>query len=302
MRTWAEYLAFLGFQAVFYLLPRAWCRGIGRSFGGLLFRLDARHRRRAITNLAIAFGRDKSPAEIRKIARASFRRFGETVADISKIFRLGKDKAARLVDVEGWENLAEAVGRGRGVLIFSAHMGNWEMGPALVSRLAKFNVIARRLDNPLIEKWLVRFRRAMGAEVIYKQQAARKIIQALRNKEAVAILVDQNVLRSEAVFVDFFGRPAGTTPALGAFHLRTGAPLVPSFCLRAPGGRHRMIFKPALEVPNEGDVSANVLKITLTCTKMIESEIRKDPASWLWVHDRWRSRPKGEHDHQDETA
>jgi len=302
MKTWLEYLVFLAFQPVFILLPRSFCRGIGRALGGIVFRLDASHRRTALSNLGTAFGGGKTSSELKAIARDSFRRFGETVADIMKIFHYDKEAAARLVDIEGWENLTSAVGQGKGVLVFSAHMGNWEMGPLIISKIIKFNVVARRLDNRLIEKSLARFRREMGAEVIYKQQAARKVLQALRNKEAVAILIDQNVLRSEAVFVDFFGRPAGTTPALGAFHLRTGAPLVPSFCLPAAGGRYRMSFKPALEFPAEGDVSANVLKITRTCTKMIESEIREDPASWLWVHDRWRSRPKGEHDHQDESS
>jgi KDO2-lipid IV(A) lauroyltransferase len=142
----------------------------------------------------------------------------------------------------------------------------------------------------------------MGAQVIYKQQAAKKVLQALRNREIVAILVDQNVLRREAVFVDFFGRPAGTTPALGAFHLRTGAPLLPVFCLPAAGGRYRLrILPPVAFVPGE-DVGADVLKITGICTKIIETEIREDPSSWLWVHDRWRSRPKDEHDHQTQTA
>ena len=302
MRTWVEYLLFLAVQPVLFLLPRAWCRKIGRGLGSLAFRLDARHRRIAVSNLQTAFGSGRDPSELGDIARNSFRRFGETVADIAKLFHFDKAAAARLVDVEGWANLTNALGRGKGVLIFSAHMGNWELGSLIISKIVKFNVIARRLDNRLIERSLVRFRRALGATVIYKQQAARKVLQALRDREAVAILVDQNVLRNEAVFVDFFGRPAGTTPALGAFHLRTGAPLLPIFCLPTPGGRYRMTIKPPLEFPVAGDVTTDVLKITQTCTKMIESEIREDPASWLWVHDRWRSRPKGEHDHQNENS
>lgn len=302
MRAWIEYGAFKVFMFFFGLMPRSRCLKFGRALGTLAFRCSRRHRDIALANLRQAFGAEKGLSELRAIALDSFRRFGETVADIFKLFHWSAADIAKLIDVEGGENLTRAVAGGRGVLVFSAHIGNWEVGSSVISKAGRFSVIARALDNPLLDRALVRFREGMGARVIYKQQAAKKVLQALRDREIVAILVDQNVLRREAVFVDFFGRPAGTTPALGAFHLRTGAPLLPVFCLPAPGGRYRLrILPPVAFVPGE-DVGADVLKITGTCTKIIETAIREDPASWLWVHDRWRSRPKDEHDHQDQTA
>lgn len=301
MKTWLEYVAFKAFMLVFAVLPRSWCLKLGRALGALIFSRSGRYRRIALANLGQAFGREKSPAELRAIARASFRRFGETVADIFKLFSWSSADIQRLIDVEGPENLAGAAARGKGVLIFSAHIGNWEVGSSVISKAGMMSVIARTLDNPRLEQALLEFRDRMGARVIYKQQAAKKVLQALRNGEIVAILVDQNVLRREAVFVDFFGRPAGTTPALGAFHLRTGAPLLPVFCLPAAGGRYRLRILPPVAFVPGADVGADVLKITGICTKIIETVIREDPASWLWVHDRWRSRPKDEHDHQDQT-
>jgi KDO2-lipid IV(A) lauroyltransferase len=302
MKAWVEYGMFKVFMFFFAVPPRSWCLRFGRALGTLVYRLDRHHRNIALANLRQAFGREKSPAELRAIALDSFRRFGETVADIFKLFHWSPADFEKLIDVEGRENLAGAVAGGKGVLAFSAHIGNWEVGSSVISKAGTLSVIARALDNPCFDRALLRFREGMGARVIYKQQAAKKVLQALRNGEIVAILIDQNVLRREAVFVDFFGRPAGTTPALGAFHLRTGAPLLPVFCLPAAGGRYRLhILPPVSFVPGE-DVGADVLKITGICTKIIETAIREDPASWLWVHDRWRSRPKDEHDHQNQTA
>ena len=302
MKTRLEYGAFKVFMFFFAVLPRSWCLKLGRGLGTLTYRCDRHHRNIALANLRQAFGKEKGPAELRAIARDSFRRFGETVADIFKLFYWKPADIAALIDIEGRENLADAVAAGKGVLLFSAHIGNWEVGSAVISKAGKFSVIARALDNPLLDRALLKFREGMGAQVIYKQQAAKKILQALRDREIVAILVDQNVLRREAVFVDFFGRPAGTTPVLGAFHLRTGAPLLPVFCFPAAAGRYRLrILPPIAFVPGE-DVGADVLKITGICTKIIETAIREDPSSWLWVHDRWRSRPKDEHDHQTETS
>ena len=300
MKTWAEFAAFRVLMSFFAVLPRSWCLGFGRALGTLAFRWDRHHRRIALANLRQAFGGEKSPAELRMIALDSFRRFGGTVADIFKLFHWGPADIAKLIDVEGREILAEAVAEGKGVLVFSAHIGNWEIGSPVISEAGTFSVIARALDNPRLDRALLEFREGMGAHVIYKQQAAKRILQALRDGEIVAVLVDQNVLRREAVFVDFFGRPAGTTPVLGAFHLRTGAPLLPVFCLPAAGNRYKLrILPPVAFVPGE-DVGADVLKITGICTKIIETAIREDPSSWLWVHDRWRSRPKDEHDHQNQ--
>lgn len=301
MRTRLEYAAFRALMLVFAILPRGWCLRFGAALGGLAYRLDRHHRRIALANLRQAFGHDKSAGELEAVARDSFHSFGRTVADIFKLFHWKPGSIAGLIDIEGRENLEKALAANRGVLVFSAHIGNWEIGSAVFSRSGTFSVIARALDNPLLDRALRRFREGLGARVIYKQQASKKVLQALRDREIVAILVDQNVLRSQAVFVDFFGRPAGTTPALGAFHLRTGAPLLPAFCRPAPGGRYRLSILPPLAFEPGGDVGADVLKITGTCTRIIETAIREAPASWLWVHDRWRSRPKEEHDHQEPT-
>jgi KDO2-lipid IV(A) lauroyltransferase len=187
-----------------------------------------------------------------------------------------------------------ALAKKKGVLIFTAHFGNWEFGSAAVSEIGPFQVIARALDNPLLEKELFKLRTKLGAGIIYKFGAGKPILQALRRNEIVAILIDQNVLRSQAVFVDFFGKPAATTPALAAFHLKTGAPIVPVFCSPINDGTYCLKIMEPLEIPSTGHFEEDVLKITQICTKIIEHEIQKHPEYWLWVHRRWNTRPVDE--------
>ena len=281
-------------STIFSVLPRRLCLAAGGGLGRLAFRLDRRHREIALSNLALAFGRERTPAEMTAVARESFVRFGRVLADILKMARYSRAKVLGLVTTEGRENLEAALAKGKGALIFTAHFGNWEVANAVVSEVGPFRVIARALDNPYLEKDLFRFRTRLGSDVINKFGASRPILQALGRNEIVAILIDQNVLRSQAVFVDFFGKAAATTPGLAAFHLKTEAPLVPLFVDPAPGNRYRLRILPPLEFLSRGRRDEDVLKITQICTKMIEHEIRRTPEQWLWIHRRWNTRPAEE--------
>jgi KDO2-lipid IV(A) lauroyltransferase len=289
------YLVYQTLSVFFFLLPRPWCLCLGRALGRLAFHLDPKHRRLALRNLRLALGSTSPPAERYRIARSSFAHFGQVMADLVKWPFLSDKRRQALLRLEGGDNLRRALKRGRGALIFTAHFGNWEVAAFPLSRIAVLNVIARELDNKLMERQLLRLRHGLGARVIYKNQAARRVLQALQRNEITAILIDQNVLRREGVFVDFFGRPASTTPALAAFHLRTGAPLVPLLCSIAPGGSYCFRLDPPLVFQPSGSHSADILKITQHCTKIIENQVRENPRLWLWFHDRWRSRPEEDH-------
>ena len=285
------YLAYQAVSLLFAFLPRRACLDLGEGFGLLAYHLDAKHRRLALNNLQMAFGSKKTVVERSLLARESFKRFGRVLADLVKLPLLNPGYLEKLVTLEGGENLSRALERGRGALLFTGHFGNWEAGSLAVSRLARLHVVARELDNALVEKKLLSFRRRLGALVIYKNQAARKVLQALKRNEAVAIVIDQNVLRREGVFVDFFGRAASTTPGLAAFHLKTGAPLLPIFSFPRPDSGFRIRIGPPVETSPSGSQADDVLKITQACTRIIEARVREAPGSWLWFHDRWRSRP-----------
>jgi len=292
-----EKTEFFGFQFLkipFSMLPRPICLAIGEAFGSLIYHIDRKHRQIALSNLNTAFGSRLSEKKQKRIAKASFRHFGKVFADIVKVGHMKQDRVLKSISIDGAEHLKKAMLKGKGVLIFSAHLGNWEMATAPVSQIGKVNVIARPLDNRLLEKELLQIRKKFGANIIYKQQAARSILRALKDNEMVAILIDQNVVRSQAVFVDFFGKPAATTPSLAAFFLKTGAPLVPVFCCPVQSGKYHLKILPPLKIIMTGDEKQDVLKITQLCTKIIQNQIQENPKVWLWFHDRWKTRPEGE--------
>jgi len=286
--------AFKTFRMLFSLLPRPVCLAAGRGLGLLAFRLDRRHRRIALENLAVAFGRERSEAARAEIARASFKNLGGLFGDILKLLRYSRKRALSLIAVEGRAHMEAALAQGKGVLLFTGHFGNWELAAAPLTEIGPLRVVARALDNPLLEKELAALRTKLGGRIIDKFGAARPILKALGRNEIVAILIDQNVLRREAVFVDFFGKTAGTTPGLAAFHLRTGAPLVPIFVHPDRRGRYVLKIGEPFTVPASGRLDDDVLKITQLCTKIIEREIRESPELWFWVHKRWNTRPADE--------
>lgn len=289
-----EFMLFLLSGFLTRLLPRQACLWTGQMLGDLAFHVDGRHRRLALSNLERALGREAGSKERRRIARDSFRHFGRVAADDLKWTSLKAVRRERLLRVEGGDHLRRALRSGHGAIVFSAHFGNWEVAAQAIAKFGPLNVVARPLDNPLLEAGLAEFRRRLGAKVISKFQAAKPILQALRRNEIVAILIDQNVQRKEAVFVDFFGLSAATTPGLASFHLRTNSPLIPVFCHPAPRSSYLvrigspLLFEPAAET------SRDVLKITQASTKMIESEIRREPGLWFWFHNRWKTRPETE--------
>jgi len=276
------------------LLPRRACLWTGQTLGRLAFRVDRKHRRLALANLEKALGREAGADERRRIARDSFRHFGRVTADVLKWTRLKAARRETLLNVEGEEHIRRALRGGRGVIVFSAHFGNWEIAAQAIARLGPLNVVARPLDNPLIEARLAQFRSRLGAKVISKFQAAKPILQALRRNEIVAILIDQNVLRREAVFVDFFGLAAATTPSLASFSLRTRSPLIPVFCHPAPHSSYVVRIGAPLHFKPGGESAQDVLKITQASTKIIEAEIRRKPGLWFWFHNRWKTRPETE--------
>lgn len=294
LKNWTEFLVFRSIQVFILLLPRTWCLAAGRLLGTVVFWLSRKYRKITLANLKTAFGEELSLRALKRISRHSFLHFGEVILDIMKIPYLNEQQKNRLFVIEGKDHLHRALLEGKGALLFSGHYGNWEIATHVLSRIGKLSVIARPLDNELLERELFKIRTRLGAAVISKFYATKPILQALRQKEMVAILIDQNVLRSQAIFVDFFGRKAATTPSLAAFYLRTYSPLIPVFCTPISSHRYHLKIEKPLDVRSLGNKDEDLLKITQICTKIIENQIRKIPDYWFWFHQRWKTRPEGE--------
>jgi KDO2-lipid IV(A) lauroyltransferase len=286
-----EHLLFKVVRFLVGLLPRTTLLATGEAAGRLAFHLDRRHREVALDNLRVAFP-GITPPEALRIAREAFGFFGRYVFDlVSCLPSFPTERMARF-ECQGLEHVVAAHAEGKGVLYFTGHFGGWElMAMAHGARGYPVGVIARRLDNEHLEAEILALRASTGNFVIEKRDGFRPMLKALREKKGIAILIDQNVSGDERVFVDYFGRPAATTPALALLHLKTGAPLLPVFAIPLPGDRYLFRFGPAVEVPLTGDRKADVVGVTQACTRVLEDAVREHPTFWLWMHRRWKTAP-----------
>jgi KDO2-lipid IV(A) lauroyltransferase len=260
---------------------------------GLAFHtFDRAHRELAVRNLQAAFPL-RSEDESRAITRRMFEHFGRLLMVLLKFSTLTPDQMLSYVEFDGDDRVRAAHARGRGVLLFTGHFGFWEIN-ALVHGLsiAPIAVLARPLDNELLHDLLERVRTSTGNSVIYRRGAIRRVLRALASNQAVAVLIDQHMLGADAVYVDFFNRPAATTSALAALALKTGAPVVPVFALPLPGGRFRMVYEHPVEPPSTSGEQA-IRDFTQRCTDVLEMYVRRYPELWLWMHRRWRDVPAG---------
>jgi Kdo2-lipid IVA lauroyltransferase/acyltransferase len=285
-----EHTAVLAVRGLVRWLPMSVVRGMGTALGLAFYALDGLHRRIADANLATAFPK-RTEAERRAITRQMFVHFGRLLLELLKFSTLTPGQMQRRVEYEGQERARAAYAQGRGVLFFTGHFGYWEM-QAMVHALSvePISVLARALDNPHLHALLERVRTRTGNAVIYRQGAVRRVLRVLQNRGGVAMLIDQHMHSPDAIYVDFFERPAATTSMLAALALRTGAPVLPVFALPAPGGKYRMIYEHPVQPPASDRPDA-VREFTQRCTDVLEMYVRRHPSLWLWMHRRWRDAP-----------
>ena len=292
MRRWLEYAAVLALRAVVQALPRRASLGLGAALGRLFYRVHGRRRELALANLRGAFP-GRAERELRAMLRSTFEHFGRHVVELINFEAMDTGQMARLVDVEGAARVEQALARGRGVVFYSGHIGYWEVQVMVHAVLfAPVVMVARTLDNPLLDRLLGRIRTRVGTRVVPRRGAVRGLLRALLDRTPVAMMIDQHMHDRSAVTVAFFGRPAATTSVIAALALRTGAPVVPVFALPLPGGRYRLVYEAAVEPPPAGDPDP-VRTYTQRCTDVLERYVRRYPDLWLWMHRRWRADATG---------
>lgn len=290
MRHRLEYGAVAVVRGLARVTPGPVLRTLGAGLGLTFYVLDRSHRRVALTNLAQCFP-SRTPSEIRKVARATFAHFGRLLLDLLQFSALPPEQMLARVEFDGDDRARQAYAAGRGVLFFTGHFGFWELQAMVHAlRLQPIGVLARALDNPQLHTLLETMRGATGNSVIYRQGAVRKVLRLLGQGRGVALLIDQHMHSPDAIWVNFFGRPAATTSTLAALALRTGAPVVPVFAMPLPGGRFRMVYERPVEPP-ASDAPDAIHDFTQRCTDVLEMYVRRHPALWLWMHRRWRDAP-----------
>lgn len=290
-----EYWAAAAVLKCLSLLPRPAAIWLGRCVAAALFLALPRLRRIGRRNLALAFP-EKSPAERDRLLRAACANLGRMAGEFSQFKKMTKADARRLISYRGLEHYERAMRRGRGVIFLTGHIGVWELS-AFAHALNGYplNVMARPIDNPLVDALVNDYRLASGNRILGKTSGLRAAVSALRRGEAVGILADVNVQRRQGVFCDFFGVPACSTPLVAALALRTDAAVVPGYLTRnRRDGRYTLTFEPPIRLVRTGDMERDIETNVARCAKAIECVIRRHPDQWLWIHRRWKTRPEGE--------
>lgn len=235
-----------------------------------------------------------SAEQVHRVARAAYEHLGRTSIETAVLPSYDPREIVDLFEaVSGWSIVEERLARGKGLIVVSGHLGNWELGGAYVAaRGVPIDVVARHMANPLFDRYLTRTRQKIGMTVIHDEQAVRRVPRALREGRAVAFLVDQGAVGLASTWVPFFGRLAKTPRGPAVFALRLGTPVVFGAVVRAPSGRYRLTFE-AIPVRPTGDREADVDRIVADYTAVLERWVRRTPEQYLWHHRRWKHQRPG---------
>jgi KDO2-lipid IV(A) lauroyltransferase len=295
MRDWLEFLPVWLLAQTLRWLPRPLARGLAYSIALLVYCLHPRLRRVGMRNLELAFP-EKSPEERKKILKGVYRSLGRLLAEVPKFPAYSAANIDRIAVYDGLEHYEAACARGKGVLFMTAHLGGWEIGSFVHSMHGHWlNIVARRMDNRHLERWLRRLRELHGNRMHDKDEYARGLLLAMKRGEIVAALMDTNMTPPQGVFVRYFGLPACTASGLARVAMRTGAAVLPAFTIWDEAlGKYRLHFEPEIPTIRTGDDESDAIANTQNYTAAIEQAVRKNPDQWLWVHRRWKTRPPGE--------
>lgn len=240
-------------------------------------------------NLAFAFP-ELSYAARERVIDGVFGSIARMLLALARFPALTTGNIGEWIEYEGLQHYHEAKQAGNGILIATAHLGNWELSAFAHALLSEpMHVMVRPLDNPLIDGIVTRLRTHSGNSLIGKRDAARTVLRTLKQNDAVGILIDQNTAPSEGIFINFFGRQACAGTAFVKLAQHSGAAVVPGFALWDES-RKKHILRFYESIPLTGDLARDTQRIH----SFIESVIRAHPDQWMWIHRRWKIRPPGE--------
>ncbi|MBQ3834572.1 MAG: lysophospholipid acyltransferase family protein [Elusimicrobia bacterium] len=289
------YAAWLFSKLVLILPYKFSVKVLAVCIGKLAYYLIADARNKAKKHLTMCFP-EKSKKEIADIVKTIFvyeaKNFFEML-NFPKMSNKFFDSIAFFEDSQK-DIYNRMLARKKGLLVLSAHCGNWEILAAGVAKHFPVNVIAKKIYIDELNDMLVKYRNIMNVKVILRNElsSARKMIKALRNNEIIAMLIDQDT-SVQSVFVDFFGYPASTPLGLASLALKTGTPVVLSVDKRLPEDKHQFIISDEIVPPEStGDFDTDVKNFTAKLTKYLENFIRENPEQWVWFHERWKTKQK----------
>lgn len=269
-------------------LPRATVVALANLLGWLAWRFDRRDRRVAMANLDLAFGQTYSDSEKKSIVRQAFQTFLLTALDYFWFSRRTRSRVERHLAMD--DSVRPWLGGGRPFIAVTGHFGNWEVfAHAAILNGTVLSSVAKPIKNPRVDAIINRIREQSGQRIIPQEGALKALVRCLRDREAVALLLDQDTPVSQGgVFVDFFGVPAPIASAAAGLAKRMGVPIVMVYCRNERDGSYRCYTREVLDPETMAQLSST--EITARITAYLEAEIRRDPSQWLWTYKRWKRR------------
>lgn len=277
------------------VLPLSWTDRAGSSLASLWFAIDKKHRQITLDNIRHAYGKKLSNQQQCTLARAVFKNTVGMFFEHARFRRILPRNYSKFLSVRGLVNLTMARAGGKGVLCFSAHLGNWEMVP-IIGRIVDIpiSIVYRKLKFSPLDRYVKERRTATGCRMLTMHRALDEVMASLTRGEVAGMIIDQNTSnRRHGAFVDFLGRKAcaNTGPAMLA--LSTDAAVIPIFTFRE-NGKFIIEILPQVPTVRTGDYPKDLEENTRIYNTIIESYVKKYPEQWFWVHNRWRTRPLDE--------
>jgi Kdo2-lipid IVA lauroyltransferase/acyltransferase len=274
------------------LLPFAWMGFLGRGFGWLVFKLARKERDKTTGNIRIANSQTMTWNQAERLAQKVWIRLGWNLFEVARWMPMTQEEVvSQVVRVQGWENMEKALARNKGVLVLSAHLGNWELMGGYFSSKTPTVAVAQNLYDDRFDELVTWMREnVLKIPMIKRGLALRGILEALKSNHAICALVDQDT-GNDGVFVPFFGKPAWTQSGVARIAYKTGAALVPAFVVRGADGRFELFVEKEIEFQKTEDAEKDVLEIVRRYTEVIETYVKAYPDQWMWMHERWKTKP-----------
>ncbi|MEQ1587232.1 MAG: lysophospholipid acyltransferase family protein [Cyclobacteriaceae bacterium] len=274
------------------LLPRTvwltFCGWLGR----IAYTVSPKPRARTISHLGLAFGKEKSTQEIVALSKRVFVMLGKNGGDILrslKVRTLGDLNKFLITD--GLENYEKAFAKGKGVMFLTSHLGAFDLQITnMALRGLNPNIIGTALKDERLNELLLQYRNAYGAVAIERGKESMRLFKVLKSGGSIAILIDQDT-KVKSRFVDFFGMKAATPIGATVLALRTGASVVPTYIYLGNDGKQHMNILPEIPLVITGDDETDLLVNTQNFTNFTEKIVREHPEQWVWMHERWKTRP-----------
>jgi KDO2-lipid IV(A) lauroyltransferase len=274
-------------------LPRQAALRIAGMMGEIAAMIDVKERKLAEENLRRVYGNQWSDTRIRLVARECFVKMALNAADVIQSRNWTPDDLKKIIDVNGMEHFDRAFARNRGMVAITGHIGNFELMAAWFAAVKKIplSVIGRKLYDDRLDELVVQSRQRFGMQNIPSDASAKIVFSALKQGRVLGVLIDLDSSKIAGEFVPFFGIPARTASGPIVLGRKTASPVVPMAMFRTGDDRFRIEILSSFDIPQTGDREADILEALGKCNRALEELINLDPTQWIWIHDRWKSKP-----------